>query len=65
VILKIPEKFILRWRQNVGWQIPAQVEQDLMISRVLMDLYNEPHVSETLVFKGGTALNKLFLNPHN
>ena len=28
-----------------------------------MDLYNDPHVSEALVFRGGTALNKLFLKP--
>ncbi len=59
----IPEKFILRWRQNVGWQLPNQIEQDLIISRALVDLYNNPHVSEALVFRGGTALNKLFLRP--
>ena len=28
-----------------------------------MDLYNEPRVSKALVFRGGTALNKLFLRP--
>lgn len=59
----IPENFIQRWRQNVQWQTPAQVEQDLVISRALVDLYNEPYVSEALVFRGGTALNKLFLKP--
>ena len=56
-------KFIEKWRQNTQWQNPAQVEQDLIISRVLVDLYNEPRVSEALVFRGGTALNKLFLRP--
>lgn len=56
----IPEKFILRWRQNAGWQLLNQIEQDLIISRALVDLYNDPHVSEALVFRGGTALNKLF-----
>jgi predicted nucleotidyltransferase component of viral defense system len=59
----IPENFIEKWRQNTQWQNPAQVEQDLIISRVLVDLYNEPRVSEALVFRGGTALNKLFLRP--
>lgn len=34
-----------------------------MISRVLVDLYNDPHVKDALVFRGGTALNKLFINP--
>lgn len=59
----IPEKLILRWRQNTGWQLLNQVEQDLIISRALVDLYNDPHISEALVFRGGTALNKLFLKP--
>jgi predicted nucleotidyltransferase component of viral defense system len=59
----IPENFIEKWRQYVKWQTPAQVEQDLIISRALTDLYNDPHVSEALVFRGGTALNKLFLKP--
>ena len=59
----IPEKFILRWRSNVGWRLPTQVEQDLIISRALVDLYNDSHISETLAFRGGTALNKLFLKP--
>lgn len=40
-----------------------QVEQDLVISRALVELYNEPHIKETLVFRGGTALNKLFIHP--
>ena len=34
-----------------------QIEQDLMISRALVDLY------DALVFRGGTVLNKLFVNP--
>jgi predicted nucleotidyltransferase component of viral defense system len=59
----IPEIFIQRWRKNVDWQTPAQVEQDLIISRALVDLYNEPHISKAMVFRGGTALNKLFLKP--
>lgn len=59
----IPENFIEKWRENAKWQTPAQVEQDLVISRALIDLYNNPHVQEALVFRGGTALNKLFLKP--
>lgn len=59
----IPGNFIQRWRTNVQWQTPAQVEQDLIISRTLVNLYNDPHISEALVFRGGTALNKLFLKP--
>ncbi|MBA2651998.1 MAG: hypothetical protein H0U73_07020 [Tatlockia sp.] len=50
------ELFIQRWRQNAEWQTLAQVEQDLVISRALVNLYNEPHVREALVFRGTAAL---------
>ncbi|MFO1257698.1 MAG: nucleotidyl transferase AbiEii/AbiGii toxin family protein [Gammaproteobacteria bacterium] len=59
----IPNIFIQNWSNHVKWQTPAQIEQDLIISRVLVDLYNNPHIKEALVFRGGTALNKLFINP--
>jgi predicted nucleotidyltransferase component of viral defense system len=59
----IPEIFIEHWRKSVKWQTLEQIEQDLIISRALVDLYNEPHVKESLVFRGGTALNKLFIKP--
>ena len=36
----------------------SQVEQDLIISRALIDLYNHPVVSENLAFRGGTAFFK-------
>ena len=57
----IPENFIIAWRKYAKWQTLAQIEQDLIISRALIDLYNDPSVRESLVFRGGTALNKLFL----
>jgi predicted nucleotidyltransferase component of viral defense system len=59
----IPENFIEQWHSFVKWRTLPQVEQDLVISRVLVDLYNEPYIKDVLVFRGGTALNKLFLKP--
>ena len=59
----IPNIFIQNWANHVKWQTPAQIEQDLIISRALVDLYNDPHIKDALVFRGGTALNKLFINP--
>jgi predicted nucleotidyltransferase component of viral defense system len=59
----IPENFIIQWQKNVSWQTFAMVEQDLIISKALIDLYNHPHIQESLVFRGGTALNKLYINP--
>jgi predicted nucleotidyltransferase component of viral defense system len=59
----IPENFLEHWKNFVKWQTLPQIEQDLAISRVLVNLYNEPYIKDALVFRGGTALNKLFLNP--
>ncbi len=59
----IPENFIEKWRKKAKWQTLAQVEQDLIISRALVDLYSNDHIKNALVFRGGTALNKLFLKP--
>lgn len=59
----IPKNFIEQWRNVVKWRTLPQIEQDLVISRALVDLYNEPYIKDALVFRGGTALNKLFLRP--
>jgi len=56
------ERFYLdEWRQFAPWPTLTQVEQDLIISRALVCLYKNSHVKNALAFRGGTALNKLFL----
>jgi predicted nucleotidyltransferase component of viral defense system len=57
----IPENYIEQWRSHAPWQTLAMIEQDLIISRALIDLYNQPKVKSSLVFRGGTALNKLYI----
>lgn len=59
----IPEAFIEEWKANAPWQSLAMIEQDMVISRVLTELYNQPKINDTLIFRGGTALNKLYINP--
>lgn len=59
----IPEIFIMAWCEYAKWQTLAQIEQDLIISRALVDLYNDPYIKDALVFRGGTALNKLYIAP--
>lgn len=58
------EKFYLdEWRQShAPWIRLGQVEQDLMISRALVELYNHSLIRNNLVFRGGTCLNKLMLD---
>jgi predicted nucleotidyltransferase component of viral defense system len=45
------------------WSTDAQVEQDLILSRALVQIFSESTLSRHLAFRGGTALHKLFLNP--
>ncbi len=59
----IPEIFIEQWKQHAPWRTLAQIEQDLIISRALVELYRDLYIRETLVFRGGAALNKLFIKP--
>ncbi len=45
------------------WPDNTQVEQDLILSRALITMYRLPVVAEQAVFRGGTALHKLFFDP--
>jgi len=59
----IPLDYITAWRAQAPWQQLSQVEQDLIISRTLLELYSHPFLAENLAFRGGTALFKLHLPP--
>ncbi|HEY8368234.1 MAG TPA: nucleotidyl transferase AbiEii/AbiGii toxin family protein [Thermodesulfobacteriota bacterium] len=59
----IPRAFITQWRASAPWPEDAQVEQDLVISRALVEIFSDPVLSVALAFRGGTALHKLFLAP--
>lgn len=59
----IPKYLITEWREQHPWPLQNQVEQDLLISRVLVELFSDPHIATSLAFRGGTALYKLFLTP--
>lgn len=55
----IPRDYITEWRAVVPWVEDAQVEQDLVISRALVEIFSHPHLGKELAFRGGTALHKL------
>ncbi|WP_236854418.1 hypothetical protein [Brucella pseudogrignonensis] len=55
----IPAQNIVAWGSVVPWADERQVEQDLIISRALIDIFNDDLLSTELHFRGGTALNKL------
>ena len=59
----IPKDYITEWRREAPWVEDFQVEQDLVISRALVELFSHQSIKDALAFRGGTALYKLFLRP--
>jgi predicted nucleotidyltransferase component of viral defense system len=51
---------ILEWQNTAPWQTDEQIEQDLLISRILTEIYQSEFLKERLLFRGGTALHKLY-----
>lgn len=59
----IPEAYIDEWAQAHPWSTVAMVEQDLLISRALVEIFRDPFLQQEVAFRGGTALHKLYLSP--
>ena len=55
----IPSQNIVEWSQTAPWAEQRQVEQDLIISRALVEIFGNSFLASELRFRGGTALNKL------
>ena len=59
----IPRDYITEWRERAPWNEDFQVEQDLVISRALVEIFSDAVLAGALAFRGGTALYKLYLTP--
>ncbi|MCP5069867.1 MAG: nucleotidyl transferase AbiEii/AbiGii toxin family protein [bacterium] len=59
----IPRANITAWRSEAPWPENTQVEQNLVLSRALVAMFTHPVVADQAVFRGGTALHKLFFEP--
>lgn len=56
----IPRPSVLTWEdQKAPRSADWQIEHDLMMSRVLVEIFSHEQLSKTLMFRGGTALGKL------
>lgn len=55
----VPQSAIDAWGKVAPWAEPRQVEQDLILSRALVELFKDPFLRQELRFRGGTALNKV------
>ncbi|MEN8163387.1 MAG: nucleotidyl transferase AbiEii/AbiGii toxin family protein [Acidobacteriota bacterium] len=59
----IPRDYISQWRLEAPWVTDEQVEQDLVISRAVAEIFSVPQLADRLAWRGGTAIFKLFLRP--
>jgi predicted nucleotidyltransferase component of viral defense system len=57
----IPRPAIVEWGRGVSWPTLDQIEQDLLLSRLIVEIANDEYLGEELVFRGGTCLHKLRL----
>lgn len=55
----IPRAYIQQWTAAAPWPDLRQVEQDLIISRALCDLFASEAICDRIAFRGGTAIHKL------
>ncbi len=55
----IPRAHITAWRSRAPWSTDAQVEQDLVICRAVVELFGDEFLAREVAFRGGTALHKL------
>lgn len=57
----IPQAFITEWQARAPWPQPAQVEQDLIVSRLMIEIATCAPLADEFVMRGGTCLHKLHL----
>ncbi len=59
----LPITEVRGWREQAPWGDDDDVEQDLIITRALFDIFEDPFLAHRLALRGGTALHRLYLAP--
>ena len=59
----IPSDFIVEWRESTRWATDEQVEQDLVLCRALVEIFEDTELANDVALRGGTALHKLHFSP--
>jgi predicted nucleotidyltransferase component of viral defense system len=57
----IPYNAITAWSVSHPWPTREQIEQDMLLSKAICDIFNCEYLAGELLLRGGTALNKLIL----
>lgn len=53
---------IQHWRNRVPWNADDQVEQDLILARLMIEIANDPLLGSELIMRGGTCFHMLWLD---
>ncbi len=56
----ISRAYIIEWRNSAPWILDSQVEHDLILNRLLVELFSNKIFSNALILRGGTALYKIY-----
>lgn len=57
----IPRGNVTSWRAAAPWADDAQVEQDLVLSRAMVEMFDDSRIAGQFALRGGTALHKVAL----
>ena len=57
----IPQPYITEWSTRAPWPAESQIEQDLILSRLIVEIASDELLARELAFRGGTCLHKLHL----
>lgn len=57
----IPPALITEWSSHAPWPTETQIEQDLILSRMIVEIATHEALGNELAFRGGTCLHKLHL----
>ncbi|MGD0455476.1 MAG: nucleotidyl transferase AbiEii/AbiGii toxin family protein [Solirubrobacteraceae bacterium] len=57
----IPRPYITEWSAQAPWPSESQIEQDLILSRLIIEIASDELLANELAFRGGTCLHKLHL----
>lgn len=57
----IPEPSVTAWAVTRPWPNRPAIEQDLLLARTIVAIYEHPYLREELAFRGGTCLHQVHL----
>lgn len=57
----IPQAAITAWAARAPWPTPSGIEQDLILSRLMIEIASDDLLGPELAMRGGTCLHKLHL----